>query len=191
MISNEIVMKAEQYLFGETKLPNEFHKAFQRLMVQKEKASQVVVLYKLNKDFRELLARFPELPDIGRKEFVVLDSGKLQFSPDYFSRPLQTISSNTFITDKMINVICQHLFGARYVTQDFLDAFKTFLTDPYWDVSVYGMQLCKLNNRFMRFLVSFNYLPDIKMKKLTIYSDGTMTFTSDYRYVRPKEISLN
>lgn len=190
MISNEIVMKAEQYLFGSIQIPEEFHKALTDFMIRKEALSHSVVLYKISKEFRELLSQFPELPDIERKEFVVLDSGKLKFSPDYFSNPLQTISCNTFITDKVLNIICTRLFGANNLPQTFLDAFKAFLTEPSWDIGIHGMELCKSNYRFMRFLSSFYYLPDIKMKKLTLYSDGRMTFTTNYRHFTPTEISL-
>lgn len=188
MISNKVVLTAEHYLFGDIVLPEGFHKKLFKFMLNAEFQTHCVVLYKPLAAFKEFLEQFPELPDIGRKEFLITRNGTLQFTPDYFTCPLEEIFVINFITDGIVREAIKHLFGATSFTSFFHKEFKKFIQTHYGKSD--KIVLSDANTQFMKFLAGFDNIPALGKKQLVIYGSGKMFFSSDPSLHKLEEISL-
>lgn len=189
MINNKIVLTAEHYLFGDVSLPKGFHKQLSDYMAETFEQTHCVVLYKRLESFQDFLSKFPELPDIGQREFVVMRNGALKFSPDYLCRPLEEISLVHFISDEVVKCATENLFGKPIITLEFHKEFKTFI---YTHFSVFNkIILCNTNKVFTDFLARFGYLPKIGSKKIVLHTSGKIFFTANYGFFPLKEISIN
>jgi len=188
MISSKVVSTAAFYLFGDIVFPKDFHKKLRTFMVRAYEQSQCVVLYHRLESFRNFLAGFPELPDIGKKEFMVMRNGTLNFSPDYFARPLKEVSVINFVNDKVVTTAGRYLFGIPVLKPEFHNKFKDFIMEMYQKSD--KIVLSKANIEFMEFLKNSHFLPDIGKRKLVIYSSGNIFFTEDYVASAPQKISV-
>lgn len=188
MISDKVVSTAAFYLFGDITFPKDFLEKLRAFMVRAYEQSNCVVLYKRLESFQEFLARFPELPDIGRREFIVMRNGALNFSPDYFARPLEEVSVINFVNDKVVATAAKYLFGIPILTLEFHKEFKEFIMKAYQKSD--SVVLSKANAKFMEFLKNFSYLPDISKRKLIIHKSGNMFFTENHISSAPQKISI-
>ena len=158
MISDKVVSTAAFYLFGDITFPKDFLQKLRTFMVRAYDQSHCVVLYKRLEAFQDFLSRFPELPDIGKREFMVMRNGTLNFSPDYFARPLEEVSVINFVDDKIVATAARYLFGIPILTLEFHKEFKEFIMKAYQKSDL--VVLSKANAKFMEFLKNFSYLPD-------------------------------
>ena len=188
MISDKVVSTAAFYLFGDITFPKGFLKKLRTFMVRAYEQSHCVVLYNRLESFQEFLARFPELPNIGRREFIIMRNGTLNFSPDYFARPLEEVSVINFVDDKIVATAARYLFGVPILTSDFHKDFKEFIMKAYQKSDT--VVLCNANTQFMKFLKNFSYLPNIEKRKLVIHSSGNIFFTANYTFSAPQKISV-
>lgn len=188
MISDKVVSTAAFYLFGDITFPKNFHKKLRFFMEEVYEKSHCVVLYKRLESFQEFLSRFPELPDIGKREFMVMRNGTLNFSPDYFSCPLEEVSVINLVNDKVVETAARYLFGVPVLTLEFHKGFKELIMKMYQKSDT--IVLSNANTQLMKFLKDFTYLPNIGRKKLIIYSSGNIFFTPDYVAYAPYKISM-
>ena len=91
-ISETTIQAIEQLIFPDFKMPEDVHKEFVKYVRNQYKHIECVVLYNASDNFVEFLKRFPELPDIKRREFIIHTGGSMSYTPDYWYVALKPLS---------------------------------------------------------------------------------------------------
>ena len=98
MTSQEMAKLSSCYLFERNTFPVDFITSLSDFIEDRLNTLECCILWKRNADFMEMISKYDELPDIGKKE-IIITYGSIRISNNFrtgaFEKIWEAIPSNT------------------------------------------------------------------------------------------------